>query len=76
MTLKSYGWDLRNEARMDQGAANCELSQIFQRLSTRFERNFLQSFYTKWGTYLCNDINIAWLEFEKRSQKCLRISQL
>ena len=69
MTLKTYGWDLRNEARIDQGTANCELFQIFKRLSARLKRNFLQSFYTTRGTYLCNDINIAWLGFEKQSQK-------
>ena len=29
MTLTSYGWDLRNIAKNDQGKANCELFHFF-----------------------------------------------
>ena len=29
MTLISYGWDLRNIAKIDQGTANCEHFQLF-----------------------------------------------
>ena len=49
MILISYWWDLRNIAKIDQGSAECEIFQFCQRLSTRFERNFLQLSYTKWG---------------------------
>ena len=68
MTSISFGWDLRNIAKSDQGTGNCDLFQFFQKLSTRFERNFLRSFYTKWGICVCNDINIVRLGFEKYSQ--------
>ena len=41
---------------------------FFQKLSIRFERNFLQSFYTILESYMCNDIKIVWLGCEKHSQ--------
>ena len=31
MTLTSYGWDLRNIAKNDQGKANCELFHFFSK---------------------------------------------
>ena len=66
MFFTSDGWDLRNIAKSDQESVNCELFQFFQRLSTRFKRNFLQLFYTLWGTYVCNEINIVRLGFKKQ----------
>ena len=37
-----------------------------QKLSIRFERNFLQLFYTILESYMCNGIKIVWLECEKQ----------
>ena len=39
-----------------------------QKLSIRFERNFLQLFYTILESYMCNGIKIVWLGCEKHSQ--------
>ena len=39
-----------------------------QKLSIRFERNFLQLFYTILESYRCNGIKIVWLGCEKHSQ--------
>ena len=35
---------IQETAEIDQGTAICELFQFCQKQSTRFERNFLQSF--------------------------------
>ena len=40
-----------------------------QKLSIRFERNFLQLFYTILECYMCNGIKIVWLGCEKHSPK-------
>ena len=37
-----------------------------QKLSIRFERNFLQLFYTISESYMCNGIKIVWLGCEKQ----------
>ena len=42
---------------------------LFSKLSIRFERNFLQLFYTILESYMCNGIKIVWLGCEKHSQK-------
>ena len=39
-----------------------------QKLSIRFERNFLQLFYTILESYMCSGIKIVWLGCEKHSQ--------
>ena len=39
-----------------------------QKLSIRFERNFLQLFYTILESYMCNFIKFVWLGCEKHSQ--------
>ena len=65
MTSRPFDWDLKNMNWIDQESVNFELFQFFQRLSTRFERNFLQPFYTLLGTYVCNEINIVRLGFKK-----------
>ena len=47
------------------------LFSIFQKLSIRFERNFLQVFYTILRFYMCNFIKIVWLRFESvLEEKC------
>ena len=66
MLLTTYGWVLRNIAEIDQGTANCESLHFFRRHLTRFERKFRQPFYTFWGTYICNEINIVRLGFKKK----------
>ena len=44
-----------------------ELSQISQKLSIRFERNFLPSFYTIVRPYVCNDIKIDLQKFDSKN---------
>ena len=39
-----------------------------QKLSIRFERTFLQSFYTILWSFMCNFIKFVWLRCEKHSQ--------
>ena len=46
-----------------------------QKLSIRFERNFLQWFYTILESYMCNEIKIAWPWYEKHSQNYPKNSQ-
>ena len=68
---KSYGWDVRNIAKISPEMAKkqpfFDIFGFFQKLSKRFERNFLQSFYTILESYMCNDIKIVWLGCEKHS---------
>ena len=45
-TSKSYDWNVRNIAKIGQKAAFFQLFRFSQKLSIRFERNFLQSFST------------------------------
>ena len=42
---------------------------IFSKNVKAIERNFLQSFYTILGSYVCNGIKIVWLLFDKHSKK-------
>ena len=69
---KSYGWDVRNIAKISPKMAKkqpfFDFFQFSQKLSIRFERNFLQLFYTILESYLCNGIKIVWLGCEKHSQ--------
>ena len=69
---KSYGWDVRNIAKISPKMAKNSLFSTFfrfsQKLSIRFERNFLQLFYTILESYMCNGIKIVWLGCEKHSQ--------
>ena len=63
MTSKSYDWDVRNIAKINPKMA--EKQPIFdffrfsQKLSERFERNVLQSFYTILESYVWNGIKIV-----------------
>ena len=72
MASKSYGWDVRNIAKISPKMAKkqpfFDFYQFSQKLSIRFERNFLQIFYTKLKSYMCNGIKIVWLGCEKHSQ--------
>ena len=70
---KSYGWDVRNIAKISPKMAKkqpfFDFFRFSQKLSIRFERNFLQLFYTILESYMCNGIKIVWLGCEKHSQK-------
>ena len=70
---KSYGWDVRNIAKISPKMAKkqtfFDFFRFSQKLSIRFERNFLQLlFYTILESYMCNGIKIVWLGCEKHSQ--------
>ena len=69
---KLYGWDVRNIAKISPKMAKkqpfFDFFRFSQKLSIRFERNFLQIFYTILESYMCNGIKIVWLGCEKHSQ--------
>ena len=69
---KSYGWDVRNIAKISPKMAKkqpfFDFFRFSQKLSIQFERNFLQIFYTILESYMCNGIKIVWLGCEKHSQ--------
>ena len=69
---KSYGLDVRNIAKISPKMAKkqpfFDFFRFSQKLSIRFERNFLQIFYTILESYMCNGIKIVWLGCEKHSQ--------
>ena len=72
MASKSYGCDVRNIAKISPKMAKkqpfFDFFRFSQKLSIRFERNFLQLFYTILESYMCNGIKIVWLRCEKHSQ--------
>ena len=67
---KSYGWDVRNIAKISPKMAKkqpfFDFFRFSQKLSIRFERKFLQIFYTILESYMCNGIKIVWLGCEKQ----------
>ena len=69
---KSYDWDVRNIAKISPKMAKkqpfFDFFRFSQKLSIRFERNFLQLFYTILESYMCNGIKIVWLGCAKHSQ--------
>ena len=79
MASKSYGWDVRNIAKISPKMAKkqpfFDFFRFSQKLSIRFERNFLQLFYSILESYMCNGIKIVWLGCEKYSQNCPKIGQ-
>ena len=70
MASKSYGWDVRNIAKISPKMAKkqpfFDFFRFSQKLSIRFERNFLQIFYPILESYMCNGIKIVWLGCEKQ----------
>ena len=60
--IKSYGWDVRNIVKISPKMAKkqpfFDFFRFSQKLSIRFERNFLQSFYIIIESYMCNGIKI------------------
>ena len=72
MASKSYGWHVRNITKFSPKMAKkqpfFDFFRFSQKLSIRFERIFLQLFYTILESYMCNGIKIVWLGCEKHSQ--------
>ena len=72
MASKSYDWVVRNIAKICPKMAEkqpfFDFFRFSQKLSIRFERNFLQLFYTILESYVCNGIKIVLLGCEKHSQ--------
>ena len=72
MASKSYGWDVRNIAKISPKMAKkqpfFDFFRFSQKLSVRFERNFLQLFYTILESYMCNFFKFVWLGFEKHAK--------
>ena len=70
MASQSYGWDVKNIAKISPKMAKkqpfFDFFRFSQKLSIRFERNFLQIFYTILESYMCNGIKIVWLGCEKQ----------
>ena len=79
MASKSYDWDVRNIAKISPKMAKkqsfFDIFRFSQKLSIRFERNFLQLFYTILESYMCNGIKIVWRGCEKHSQNWPKIGQ-
>ena len=69
---KSYGWDVRNIAKISPKMAKkqsfFDFFRFSQKLSIRFGRNFLKLFYIILESYTCSGIKIVWLGCEKPSQ--------
>ena len=69
---KSYDWNVRNIAKLSPKMAKkqqfFDFFRFSQKLLIRFERNFLQLFYTILESYMCNGIKIVRLGCEKQSQ--------
>ena len=70
--LKSYDWNVRNIAKISPKMAKKQsffnVFSILSKVFIRFERNFLQSFYTILWSFMCNFINFVWLGCQKHSQ--------
>ena len=79
MASKLIGWKLRNIARSSPEKIKKQpflnFFQVLQKLSLRFERSFLQSFYTTPDSYMCNGNKFVCLWFEKHGQKNPRSDQ-
>ena len=69
---KSYDWNVRNIVKISPKMAKkqpfFDFFRFSQKLSIRFERNFLQLFYTILESYMCHGIKIVRLGCEKHSQ--------
>ena len=69
---KSYGLDVRNIAKISPKVAKkqpfFDFFRFSQKLSIRYEQNFLQSFYTILWSFMCNFIKFVLLGCEKHSQ--------
>ena len=79
MASKSYDWDVRNIAKISPKMAKkqpfLDFFPFSQKLSKRFKRNFLQSFYTILESYMCNGIKIIWLRCEKQPKLAQKMAK-
>ena len=70
MASKSYGWDVRNIGEISPKTARkqpfFDFFRFSQKLFIRFERNFLQLFYTILWSFMCNFIKFVWLRCENK----------
>ena len=68
---KLYGWDVRNIAKISPKMAKkqrfFDFFRFSQKLFIRFERNFLQLFYTMLWSFVCNFNKFVLLGCEKHS---------
>ena len=65
MTSRPYGWGLRNIAKSDQETANCETFSFFSKTVITIRPKFSTPILHYMGAYVCNEINIVKLQFEK-----------
>ena len=76
---KSYGLDVRNIAKISPKMAKkqpfFDFFRFSQKLSIRFERNFLQLFYTILESYMCSGIKIVWLGCEKQPELAQKMAK-
>ena len=72
MASKSFGWDVRNIAKISPKTVKkqsfFEIFRFSRKLSIRFERNFLQFFYTILESYMCNGIKIVCWDVRNRAK--------
>ena len=77
IALKLYGRDVRNTTTTNPKMVRKQPFfynfRISQKLSIRFKRSFLQSFYIILESYMCNGVKIVWLRCETHSQTNLQI---
>ena len=73
MASKSYNWDVGNSPNLPENDQKTAIFQLFlfSENSIRFERNFLQSFYTILGSYMCNFIDRLTVIRESQMEKDL-----
>ena len=73
---KSYGWDVRNIAKIGPKIGQkTVIFQFSQKLSVSCERNFLQSFYTIIWSFMSNFNNFNAGECEKYSQNLPKMAR-
>ena len=79
MASKSYSWDVRNIAKISPKMAKkqpfFDFFRFSQKLSIRFERNFLQLFYTILESYMYNGIKIVCWDVRNRAKICPKMAK-
>ena len=65
----------RSSPKMTKKQSFLNFLQFFQILSLRFEWNFLQSFHTILGSYVCHGIKIVWLWFDNRARSSPKMTK-
>ena len=64
--IKIVRLECEKRSKLAQKQSFFDFFRFSQKLSIRFERNFLQSFYTLLESYMRNGIKIVWLKCEKQ----------